>query len=53
MNILNSKHDEHPAIHLAFKISKLVLKAAGVVAAFCLVNEVHNVHKAIERNHKK
>lgn len=50
---MNSKHDEHPAIHLAFKITKLVLKTAGVVAAFCLVKEVHNVHKAIEHSHKK
>lgn len=53
MNIMNSKHDEHCGIHLAFKITKLVLKAAGVAAAFCLVKEVHKVHKAIEASHEK
>ena len=39
---------ERPALHLAFKIEKLALRAAAVAAAFCIVNEIHNVHKSIE-----
>ncbi len=39
---------ERPALHLAFKIAKLALRAASVAAAFCIVNEIHHVHKSIE-----
>ena len=39
--------------HLAFGITKIVLKAAAVAAAFCMVKEIHKVHKAIERREKK
>lgn len=42
------------ALHLGFSIAKIALKAAAVAAAFCLVKEVHKVHKAIERHdHRK
>lgn len=41
-------HDEHKAQHLAITITKLALRAAAVAAAFCLVKEVHRVHKSIE-----
>lgn len=41
------------ALHLAFGITKIVLKAAAVAAAFCLVKEVHKVHKAIEHRERK
>ena len=41
------------ATHLAFGITKIVLKAAAVAAAFCMVKEIHKVHKAIERREKK
>lgn len=40
--------EEHKGLHLGFKIAKLALKVAAVVAAFSLVKEVHKVHKAIE-----
>ncbi len=40
------------ALHLAFGITKIVLKAALVAAAFCLVKETHRVHKAIEKHHE-
>lgn len=43
------KNEAHLALHLGFKIAKLALKAAMVAAGFCLVKEVHKVHKAIER----
>ena len=39
---------ERPALHLAFKIAKLALRAASVAAAFCIVNEIPHVHKSIE-----
>lgn len=46
------KHECQHCLHVGMKIAKLVLKAAGVAAAFCLVSEVHKVHKAIEKHHK-
>lgn len=45
------KHDS--SLHLAFDIAKLALKVASVAAAFCIVKEVHRVHKAIEHRHEK
>lgn len=51
---MENKHSEmHFALHLGFGIAKVVLKAAAVAAAFCLVKEVHKVHKAIEHRDKK
>ncbi len=47
---MEERHDKHCGLNLGFKIAKLVLKAAGVAAAFCLVKEVHRVHKSIERH---
>ena len=44
------EHDCHSRQRMAFKIAKLALKVATVAAEFCLVKEVHNVHKAIERH---
>ncbi len=41
------------ALRLAFDIAKLALKVATVAAAFCVVKEIHNVHKAIERREEK
>lgn len=38
----------HKCLKLGFGIAKLVLKAAAVAAGFCLVREVHKVHRAIE-----
>ncbi|MDE5712289.1 MAG: hypothetical protein K2I16_01500 [Muribaculaceae bacterium] len=40
------------ALHLGFGIAKILLKAAAVAAAFCIVKEVHKVHKAIEKKEK-
>lgn len=46
---METKHAEcEKALHIALGITKVVLKAAAVAAAFCLVKEVHKVHKAIE-----
>ncbi len=46
---MEAKHEAcEKAMHMAFGITKIVLKAAAVAAAFCLVKEVHKVHKAIE-----
>lgn len=50
---MENKHEECFALHLGFKIAKLALKAAAVAAAFCLVKEVHKVHKAIEKKEEK
>lgn len=47
---MSEKHERHCALHLGLSIAKLVLKAAAVAAAFCLVDEVHKVHKAIEHH---
>lgn len=41
-------HEEDKGMHIALSIIKLALKAASVAAAFCIVSEVHKVHKAIE-----
>ena len=40
-------------LRLAFDIAKLALKVATVAAAFCVVKEIHNVHKAIERRREE
>jgi hypothetical protein len=48
----HEQNSEHFALHLGFKIAKLALEAATVAAAFCLMKEVHKVHKAIERKEK-
>lgn len=49
---METKHAEcekcEKALHIGLSITKVVLKAAAVAAAFCLVKEVHKVHKAIE-----
>lgn len=50
---MEERHHCHHGAHLGFAIAKLVLKAAGVAAAFCLVKEVHKVHRAIERRERK
>lgn len=41
------------ALKLGFDIVKVMLKAASMAAAFCLVKEVHKVHKAIEKHDHK
>lgn len=49
------EHDHgkiHEAMHLSMELAKIALRAASVAAAFCLVKEVHRVHKAIEKKHK-
>jgi len=43
-------HEEDKGLHLGFKVAKFALKVAAVAAAFCLVKEVHKVHKAIGDN---
>ncbi|MDE5645743.1 MAG: hypothetical protein K2L59_10480 [Muribaculaceae bacterium] len=48
----HEKNCDHFALHLGFKIAKLALEAAAVAAAFCLMKEVHKVHKAIEKKEK-
>ncbi len=48
---MEEKH-EYCALHLALKITKVVLKAAAVAAGFCIMKEIHNVHRAIENHHK-
>lgn len=47
------KHECDFALHLGLNIAKIVLKAAAVAAAFCIVKEVHKVHKAIEHHEHK
>lgn len=46
---------EHPhfGLHLGFEIAKLALKAAAVAATFCMVKEIHKVHKEIEKGKEK
>lgn len=46
-------HECNFALHLGMGIAKLVLKAGLVAAAFCLVKEVHKVHKSIEHHEHK
>lgn len=50
---LERRHDDHFGLHLGLAIAKLGLKAAAVAAAFCIVKEVHRVHKAIENHSHK
>ena len=50
---MEERHDDHRGLRLGFKIAKLALRAAGVAAAFCLVKEVHKVHKSIERRNRR
>lgn len=52
MNHENGHCHEHLALHLGFKIAKLALEAAAVAAAFCMMKEIHKVHKAIEKREK-
>lgn len=42
-----------PCVHLGFKIAKLALQAASVAAAFCIVKEIHRVHRSIENHTNK
>lgn len=46
----NTHNEMSFGLHLGFKIAKLALEAASVAAAYCLVKEVHKVHKAIHRH---
>lgn len=48
----SEKKHEHCALHICLKVTKLALKAAGVAAAFCIVHELHKVHRSIEA-HKR
>lgn len=51
--IMENTHKEgHCPIHLCLKIAKLVFQAAGVAAAFCMVHEIHKVHRSIEEKHE-
>lgn len=51
---MEEKHEHgHCGLHLAMKIAKLALQAASVAAAFCLVKEVHKVHRAVENHHSR
>ncbi len=45
---MSHHHEENKRMHPGFKVAKFALKVAAVAAAFCLVNEVHKVHKAID-----
>ena len=45
---MEEKRKERFALRLGFDIAKVVLKAAGVAAVFCLVHEAHKIHKGIE-----
>lgn len=50
---MKTDHDEDRyGLHIAFKITKLVLQAATVAAAFCIVKEIHKVHRSIEHKHE-
>ncbi len=43
------KHNhEHCALHIAFRIAGMTLKAAAVAVAFCAVHELHKIHKSIK-----
>ncbi len=48
----NTHKEGHCPIHLCLKIAKLVFQAAGVAAAFCMVHEIHKVHRSIEEKHE-
>ena len=45
----NARNEVSFGLHLGFKIAKLALQAASVAAAFCIVKEVHKVHKSIKK----
>lgn len=50
---MKTDHDEDRyGLHIAFKITKLVLQAATVAAAFCIAKEIHKVHRCIEHKHE-
>lgn len=51
----HSHHCEHGhfAVMVALKAGRLALQAAGVAAAFCIMKELHKVHKAIENKEHK
>lgn len=48
----NDHEEAHCGLHIAFKITKLMLQAASVVAAFCIAKEIHKVHRSIEHKHE-
>lgn len=48
----NNHEGGHSDLHVAFKITKLVLQAASVAAAFCIAKEIHRVHRSIEKKHE-
>lgn len=50
---MEHKQEDHFGLHLGLTIAKIALKAAAVAAAFCLVKEVHKVHKAIKHREEK
>lgn len=35
-------------VRFGFDVAKLTFKAAALVAAFCAVKELHNIHKQLE-----
>ena len=37
--------------HVCLKVTKVLLQAATVAAAFCVVKELHRIHKAVENHH--
>lgn len=43
-----TRHEIQCGLRLGLDIAKLLLKAAGVAAAYCLVHEVHKVHHSIK-----
>lgn len=44
---MEAKHKE--CLHVALSITKLVLKAGALVAAYLAVHEIHKVHKSLEK----
>ncbi|GFI39718.1 hypothetical protein EEL52_04890 [Muribaculaceae bacterium Isolate-113 (HZI)] len=57
-HIIMSHEQEHAHCHygvkLGFKIAKLVLSAATVAVGVFMVQEIHKVHRAIEKHeHRK
>ena len=43
----------HCCLKMGLKVAKLVLSAATVATAICMVKELHKVHRAIEDHHHK
>lgn len=41
-------HNDRKGLILGLKIAKLALQAASVAAGFCIVREIHRVHKSLE-----